>query len=154
MAAENESEDVVDLLLANGAEINYKNVSQEIALHNACSHNNEKIISLLIRKRADIRALSLDGLTHFRKLTSEKNNYEQSVIAFVKEFSKLTIENISISQQNMNAIQASLIAQEHFEKCLKVLSVYGEHGVFSSDTILQNAEYVQKYLRSSKSYEN
>lgn len=117
LAVHYENEDIVDLLLSNGAEINAKSILGVTALHDACSRNCEQMINFLIQKGANVNIEDEMGRTPFSLLKPEIENYSKCIYIMIEEFAKLTFENISATQNDLDLIQSNLIAREHFVKC-------------------------------------
>ena len=65
-AAKNGNKEIVELLIANGADVNEKNGSGETALMYAASAGHKEIVELLLSKNADINAKTELGATAMR----------------------------------------------------------------------------------------
>lgn len=126
-AVEFDSEDTIDYLISRGAEINAKTHGyQNTTLHAACNNNNHRIISLLIRKGANIDVRNWAGETPFSKLDAKGKNYHKALVAMIKEFSKLNFENVPILESDMHLIQNNSDARKYFDNCVVELKKMSE----------------------------
>lgn len=112
---------IVELLLYNGADIEAKMDNGITSLHAACMDNQVELINLLIRKGAGICVEDIEGKSPFSFIKSEEDNYEESIQVMVKEFAKMTFDNISVSNKDMNLIHGNPVAREYFHVNKKVL---------------------------------
>jgi ankyrin repeat protein len=55
--------EIMDLLIQNGANVNAKNRHCDTVLHKACEYENEKAITYLLGKKADVNAVNDQGKT-------------------------------------------------------------------------------------------
>lgn len=80
------------------------------------------MIDLLIRKGADVNSLDIVGFTPFTFLLIRNlpENIGKSVSVFLKEFSRLSFENLLISEDNARALNGTRL-KECFENCKKEL---------------------------------
>lgn len=118
---------IVDLLFSNGTCINDKNPTHKTAMHLACYYHEEKAIDWAIRLGADISAKTIQGTTPLALLRPNRDNYEQCLLAIVKEFSKHTFDNVPLCEIDAILIQSKPKARETWEKCM------GELHEMSSD---------------------
>lgn len=118
---------IVRLLLENGANVNDKHgYNSKTALHYGCFHHHEKIIRLLIKNGAKISTEAIfgrrtQGPTPFSLLDSTKYNYDDCCKVMIKEFSKLSFENIAVSKKDMSLIMSNSKTHECFENCMTEL---------------------------------
>lgn len=121
------SEDIVDLLLSHGADIDAKSVNNgTTALHQASYGNYDKMIDLLIRRGVKISAEDNYGRTPFSTLltrTFRQKNYDQCVLIMIKAFAKITFSNSTVSEIDMNLIKKDSSILEDFEGCLRELDL-------------------------------
>lgn len=144
---------LIDLIIKNGAEINDRNEFDETALHVACYVHDEKLISLLIRKGAEISPESRFSSTPFSELIPERDKYEPCSIAMVKEFSKLSFENIPIFEKDMHQIRKIPKAQKNFEKRadeLKQLASTKFYASYSYYSLLRMSKNIKKLALLTK----
>lgn len=129
----------VEFLLSKGADFNNaKRSIGDTALHGACSEQDEKMISLLIRYGAVLSPENDDGETPFSQLTDTTypqfydcdSHYYRCRVLMVKEFSKLIFQKIPVSKKDVNLMQT--FAQEIFEKCMAELQRMEETHFFAS----------------------
>lgn len=118
VASQYDNLDLVDMLLSKGAKINAINDIGWTALHGACLNNRDKIISFLINKDAVISAKNYNDETPFSFLKLYQKGYDACVLIMVKEFSKLIFKNFSISETDMDLIQANPTAKLYFDECM------------------------------------
>lgn len=149
--------DVVDLLLSNGADICARSsFDKSSALHKACLHNNEQVISLLLRKGADIRVINNAGITPLNMLNSEKENYQGCLIVMVREFSKLFYANQPVFKSDMDFIAENSDAKRHFENCISELGRMSRnkfHVPFSYYSVLEMSKNNKKLAQLTKNVE-
>lgn len=117
---------IVDLLISNGADIDYVNHCGDTLLHSACGALCEKTISYLIRKGFNVSTESYDEMTPLALLISFDDYiddaYNLCVTVMMKEFAKLDIENQTISQKDMKLIQNNSEILKLFESSKNELS--------------------------------
>lgn len=109
---------IFDLLLSKGADINARNNVGWSALHLACCQHKVEMLSLLIQNGAKISPVDHEGRTPFFQLNPENENYKRCQIVMLKEFARLTFENLFVSEYDMALIQADPNARRHFRNCL------------------------------------
>lgn len=115
--------DILNLLISNGADVNSMTFYGRTALHRACCYNREKAISVLIQKNACISVENSRKDTPFMQLEPSNKNYLRCVYVMVKEFAKLTYENLLDSKTDLNQIKRIPDAQAYFEGCVSELNV-------------------------------
>jgi hypothetical protein len=76
-AASEGHKDVVELLLANGADVNVVDQNDETPLHGAAGHGQKDVVELLLSKGADVNARMYGGSTPVRR--AEKENHTEVV---------------------------------------------------------------------------
>jgi len=146
----------VDFLLSRGAEINTEDYYGCSALHEACFNHFVEIISLLIQRGADISVENKNGKTPFSLINLEHRDGEACAIAMVKELSKLSFEQIPVSNKDLNLIQAHPKIQEHFEKCTSELrrmsrtKFYPPYSYYSVLKMSKNIKKLAKLLKNEK----
>lgn len=147
------NEIIVDLLLAKGVEINAASVEGSTALHEACYNYCEKIISLLMRKGADISPMDRRGNTPFSLLSFDESEHDASVRVMIKEFSKMSFENLDIHEKDANRIQKNLSALEYLNQCTAELNQLAKtkfYASFSYYSILQMSKKLKKLAKLTK----
>lgn len=147
---------IVDLLLSSGADINGADFDGDTALHNACSYHYEELICVLIRKGANINAVNTNNATPFSQMDEEDDDYESCLRVMVKEFSKLTFDNISVNKFDMDLVQANPMAQECLAECVGELSLMSSikfYGPFTYYNILQMKKNIEKLACLTKNKE-
>lgn len=153
-AAQCNNLDLVDYLLNNGAEVNAKISSGRTALHAACFWGNDKIISSLISKGADVAVVSKDGKTPFFLLDKKKDYYEECVYVMVKEFSKLLFEKVPIPEINLELMAADSTARDCFESCMKEINqmdrtiFYGSYSYYSVLKLAKNVKTLAELVKN------
>lgn len=123
---------IVDLLLSRGADVNAKDDSDQTALHVASTFHRQNIIVALIERGADVNAKDEDGRTPFSKLDPERSKYEECRVIFMKEFSKLALEDVPIDASDMKLMESDEKAREIFERCRtmwRAWAVFAEYSV-------------------------
>lgn len=80
VATENGQEEIVDVLLANGADVNAVNNQGNAALHAATKNGQEKIVGVLLANGADVNAQNSEGKTSLH-LAAEENEGSKEVIS-------------------------------------------------------------------------
>lgn len=83
VAAKGKNKEIVELLLAKGAQVNAKGAGRNTPLHEAVFYGAKEIVELLIAKGADINARTVDGLTplHF---AARGRKYEMAELLIAK----------------------------------------------------------------------
>lgn len=150
------NEDLVSLLLSSGANINGKSRTGQTALHSACYIHKESMIKLLVHNGADISAQDENGKTPYSRLEPEYNYYKNCRLAMIKEFSKLTFENIPVSQFDINLVRENPDAREEFEKCLEELKLMAEtkfYAPYSYYRVLKRSMEIKKLSKLAKNEE-
>lgn len=135
----------VELLISKGAVIDAKNEYGYTALHAACRHNRERVISLLIQKGADVCAESDDGDTPFSLSINDENN--ACAIILMKEYSKMTFENLSVPAKVMDLIRKNSKFYAQFENCLdelKQMTLTKFHFPYSYYSVLKMSKQITK----------
>lgn len=168
MAVTQCNKDFVELLLSNGARINEKDNFGWTALHVACLQPHEPVISLLMLEGADIAAVENSGRTAFSFLEPDHcqkhhRHCRKSIITMIKEFSKLSFENLLTSKSNsdIDLIQKNSETRECFKQCTLELhqmastKFYGPYSYYSvlkmsknitrSAHLTKNGEFVSKF---------
>lgn len=133
-AAEFGNESLIDLLLSKGADINAKNKWGWTAVTSASLTYDAEVIDMLLRKGADISPVHTDGSTPFTFFYSEDSDSRGCRIFMIKEFSKLTFENIKVHEKDMNSIKESKKSKEHFTKCMEELESMASTKFYGSYT--------------------
>lgn len=116
--------ELIDFIISSGAEVNAKTAQGFTALHLACNRNQEKIISLLLKKGAYISAESNHGRTPFLYLKPQeyKESNVLSIFIMVKEMAKQKFNNnLAVSQKDIDLIQMHQAVQELFQNCTEEL---------------------------------
>lgn len=121
----------------------------------ACLYDDEQIISLLLRKGADVSAETDDRSTPFSMLRLFANN-NQCVITMIKMFSKLNFENVPFSDNDLKLIQANPMFWEHFEKCtteveqMESTKFYGHYSYYSVLNMSKNIKKLAVLNKNEK----
>ena len=76
-ASQNGHEEVVKLLLANGADVNIQNNNEQTALMYASYYNNENVVKLLLANGADMNTKDSNGVTAL--VIASQNGHEKVV---------------------------------------------------------------------------
>lgn len=126
--------DIVDILLFNGAKINAEDEHRSTALHEACYWCQEQTIDLLLRKGADISQENDFGRTPYYDLDMEDEDYHSCMRVMVKEFSKMTFENLPIHEDDMNKLKRYTNDYKFYENCLNELSQLAKIKFYGSYT--------------------
>lgn len=172
-ASQYNNEDLVGLLLSSGADADYQDKYGFSALHVACLSRNQQVISLLLKSGAHISPENKDGRTPFSLLEPHRWNdkYERCnscIITMIKEFSKLRFSNVSVSEKDMNMIQANARTREHFDWCTAALdqmasekfyNFYSYHSVLKMSKkikklacLLKNKEFVSRFVKNFRAF--
>lgn len=106
-----------------GADVNFKDHHGWTAIHWACSYNSINLIEFLLRKGADVSVENKNGQTPFSLLRSGRYGYGRCKNAMIKEFSRLSFENVPISIKDANLIQVSSKNHRRFRRYLTELKV-------------------------------
>lgn len=158
------SKDICDLLISSGADIHARDNDGDTALHTACFVRKEESISLLISKGAEISAVNTGGKTPFYLLfyqagqdfdenDVDKANFDSSLSVMVKEFAKLSFENIQISKIDMKLIRNNPKAKEIFEKCTKELQQMAStkfYGFYTYYSVMKMTKNLKKLAHLTK----
>lgn len=123
---------IARLLISYGADVNAEDSDGWTPLHRACYNHHEDIINTLLNQGADIGAEDDIFETPIFKLGSSGKNYDRCLLVMVKEFSKLSFENKSISKTNVNYIQSNPKAREYFEKLKSELELMASTKFYAS----------------------
>lgn len=147
--------DLIILLLSNGADINAKNRCGWTALYLACFKRNKEVIGVLLENGADLSVVNDSGVTPFLQLHPENfNRYSDGCISLmIEEFSKLSFENISISEEDMNLINAFPTVRDYFESCkieLKQMANINFYAEFSYYSILKMSKNIKRLAHLTK----
>lgn len=141
----------IELLLSKGAKINAQCKYGWTALHIACRNNDYDSIVCLIQRGADISIVNKDGHTPFGNcLRSAKDDDDLCIITMIKEFSKLSFENIPFSNKDMDLLQKKRNLQEHFENCKLELSRMKAtvfHPPYSYYSVLKMSKNIKKLAK-------
>lgn len=92
------NKEIVDLLLCSGADMIPGSPTK--AMHAACYQYNYQMFEYLIQKGADISTQYRLGKTPLSLLF--RNFYYSYVILMIKEFAKMTFENIEVFQMDLS----------------------------------------------------
>lgn len=147
------NEDIIDLILTRGADINAKDHNEETALHFACEVNSSKIISFLLRKGANTNVKDENGGTPFSMISPDLDDYDKSVRVMVKKFSELSFENIPILKEDMDLLQETQIARDHFQKCTAELNQMAStkfYAPYSYYSVLRMSKCIKKLASLTK----
>lgn len=166
LAVNTGNREVVELLVSRGARVNAKDDRGWTALHEACncsdSPSNMLIVDLLLRHGADVRAEDAKGQTPLAKLAVlnfELFEYFHEVsrgclILLLKEYSRLSFENVPISTRDMDLINGDPVAREMFGRFrseLERMSRTRFHGELTYYCVLKMSRNVRKLSRLTKS---
>lgn len=147
VAAGNNYDKIVELILTNGVEVNVQSYDGWTALHTASYYNRYKIINLLLQRGADVSVINKNGKTPFSLVNPHRSCYNESIEAMVNELSKLSFKNLPISDTNLELIETTPAAKEYFLKCTAELNqmsnikFYDPHSYF---TMLKMSKNVKK----------
>lgn len=127
-------------------------------------HYKDQLISLLIRKGADISIKTKNGKTVLSVLKPHRVNYDDCVNVLIKEFAKLTFLSLPVPSADMEFIQSVPKTQRYFEQSVNELKqmsntkFYGSHTHFSVlmmtknmkklRRLTQNEEFLEKFENS------
>lgn len=162
LAVSRDSKDIVFLLISNGADVNAKTHVGRTALHAACDYLNHKLISFLIHKGASISEEDNFGKTPFSVMNLTDSKSELCMIAMVKEFAKLGMENIPIALKDLDLINTYPKIKEYFEMCkdeLRLLkstkfdTVYSYYSILKMSKKIKKLAYLVKNEEFKKSFE-
>lgn len=87
-AGEDNSKDMVKLLILYGLEVSLKNELGLSSLHAACEENNEYMKKLLIKNGADIKAVDKYGKIPFHFLNPIQNKFDKFKMDIYKSIFK------------------------------------------------------------------
>lgn len=155
LAAADGCNDVVNLLLTSGAEVNAKDDSDFTALHVACNAQHEETVRCLIQKGANISPESNEGHTPLSFIVSNMDK-EGCIIIIIKEITKLVFKNIPCSKKDLDLIQKTPRTKEHFEKCtaeLEQMSTNKFYGIYSYYFVLDISNSMKKLVHLTKNKE-
>lgn len=119
---------VCQFLLSKGADIDAKNDVGQTSLHVACVTFNFKLISLLIKRGADITVEDKNGKTPFTSLRTPIRNFDEDIFyvcsnILIKKISILSFQNIPVSSKDLECIRNDARYREYFEKCVTELNL-------------------------------
>lgn len=152
------SAEIVNLLLSRGAKVDARDGRGRTPLYYACHHHSEKSIVLLVRKGASISAQDMSRKSAFSQLRPGhwKKNYEDCLIALVKEISVLHFENSKVSKKDLDVIHASPNVLTHFKMCLDELRDMSStkfHPAYSYYKVLKMSNKIKKLAPLTKNEE-
>lgn len=117
--------DIIDMLLRNGAEVNVKTFAAQhgwTPLHRACFRHHDKVIDLLLQKCADVCMNNAEDMTPFSLLNRENDNYRPCMNVMIKEFARLTFEDMLVAESDINFIKSYPNLLKLFEKFISELN--------------------------------
>lgn len=117
IAADANNKDLLDLILLNGADVNFKTLNGWTALHEACYSCHEQSIECLIQGGADVNVEDNHGWTPFAVQNTQSSNYDESVRIMVKEFANRINKNFLVSEKNVDLMKKIPKALKYFELC-------------------------------------
>lgn len=125
-AVELDNQQIIELLLSSGADVNAKTEFGWTALHIACLSRNDQVINLLVHRGADVSVKNKAGLTPFSLLEPSHWNdlyvhRTRCIIIFMKEFAKLSFGSHSVSECDIDLIHKNKNTRELFEQIQKEL---------------------------------
>lgn len=148
--------EVILKLLASGADVN-GTFCGKTGLHAACSVNDEILIRCLLLNGANISIKTAEGnKTPFSMLKPEEQDYNDCVVTMVKEFARLTFENISIHDEDMELIIKNPMAHRNFNMCMDELKqmastiFYGSHSYYSILKKLNSIDQIAVFTKNEK----
>lgn len=155
-AAECCNEGIMDLLVSHGANINEKSkLHGRTALHEAClTLHNERIISLLVRKGADIGAVTADdGKTPLALLDPGKDSYLAFAHVLIKELSRLRFENLEVNKSDLALVQSDPRLGGIFRRCtyeLEKMKRARFHPPYSVYSVMKMSRSIKKLAHLTK----
>lgn len=138
---------ISDLLISKGAKINEQSSHGFTALHGACDLQDEKMISLLIKRGADISILDNAGRTPLDNLESNK-----CMRTLIKEYLKLNFESPLHPETFMKFLQKNSKAQDYYDKCTAELGTkfYQPYTYYSIIKMSRNIKKLANLLRNEE----
>lgn len=133
-AAECHNEEIFDLLVSRGADINGHNKNGHGALHEACGNlNDEKVFNFLIKKGANLNAKTKDGKTALGLLHSRGN--DDLAVVLIKIISIMYFEKIPVSKSDLRLIRGEKKFLRHFTNCTRELRRMRDNKFYSPFTL-------------------
>lgn len=174
-AVRRNNEELVCLLLSNGADVHAIDQYGQTPLHSACEWTKEKVISLLIQFGADVDLKNKRGLTPFEEINNENplfmddRNINGCVRAVMKEYSKLIFGNLPVSESYSKLKQANkAVSEESFNEFTNELNEMKKTKLFGSCSYysllrksvkikklsrhLKNEEFIENFERNLKKF--
>lgn len=139
---------IAGLLLSNGAEVN-EDVSGFTALHAACSRGNHQVAELLLQKGANINLEKFDDKETPFAVMNPQNYHDINfpcIKMMIKEIAKRKFFNLSVSQTDMDLIEAHLTLKELYQSCWEELNQMSKIKFYDSYTY----SYVLKMFKNIK----
>lgn len=151
---------LVRFFCALGGDVNAKD-DEGTALHVACSTNNLKLISFLIRRGADLNVEDRNEKTPLLKLDPRRNGFSKCLGVMINELSRLSFESLPVPQKDMAFIRRYQKSQEYFEECLseidrmkndKIYKFYSYHSVLNKTISVRKLAFLAKNERISRGW--
>lgn len=157
--------EMIHLLVLNGADVNAINEGCGwTPFQGACAQHNTELIRFFLSHGADITIPDYLDNTPFTELVHGNAYYDQCSLIMIKEFSRLTFENLSFSEGDMSLIHTHSKNRKHFKMCLAELQqmantiFYAPHSFYSvfkkSISIKKLASFAKNEELVSKFKEN
>lgn len=129
VACENNKKKLIELLIKNGADVNYSTKIKRTALYEACEKLNLEIIKLLIENKADINFKDINGknalhIVCLQDLERQENQNSKNIIEY------LIKSGININAKDINDKTVLWTLLSHYLKHLKnIFSNYHNNGL-------------------------
>lgn len=138
MAACGNNEQIVRLLLKNGADVNERTENGRTALHDACLNGSLEAVTLLLKHGADVNIVDNDGLTPpitgLRIVPKTLKLSAMIVFAFLKDLAVKNFNSLPICDENLELLTEDNM-QICFEKMLAELKSMKNSEVYNGLTL-------------------
>lgn len=134
IAARFNDENIIEILLSKGADVNAQNPWGWTPLTSACFSGCDRAIEVLLRNGADVNVRSFDGISAYDALLRSQNaRYERALIVVIKELARLFFEDPELVP-DVELVNGNPRAREHFRNCRGELSLMANTRFYEAHT--------------------